>query len=120
MRNARLQNQDLARTSQFLNSLLSKDDIKNLHKPNLPEPPKPHLTNGNVSFRSDGGKTRFSEPPAPPPSQPLPEKPDAVRPGSSDVASLKRTTTERPKPASTSPIRPDNTSLQQILLLTEQ
>ncbi|KAK4168781.1 vacuolar protein sorting-associated protein 64 [Cladorrhinum sp. PSN259] len=120
MRNARLQNQDLARTGQFLNSLLSKDDIKNMDKPELPEPQKTHLTNGNVSFRSDGGKTRFSEPPAPPPSQPLPEKPDAARPASSDIASLKRSTTERPKATSTSPIRPDNNSLQQILQLTEQ
>ncbi|KAK3996400.1 vacuolar protein sorting-associated protein 64 [Cladorrhinum sp. PSN332] len=120
MRHARLQNQDLARTGQFLSSLLSKDDIKNMDKPEQPEPPKLHLTNGNASFRSDGGKTRFSEPPAPPPSQPLPEKPDAARPGSSDIASLKRATTERPKATSTSPIRPDNNSLQQILHLTEQ
>jgi hypothetical protein len=116
MRNARLQNQDLARTSQFINALLSKEDIKNADKPEVPEPPKAHLPNGNVSFRSDGSKTRFSEPPAPPPSQPLPEKPDAAR--ASDAPSLKRATTERPKPAGTSPIRQDN-NLNQILLLTE-
>jgi hypothetical protein len=116
MRNARLQNQDLARTSQFINALLSKEDIKNADKPEVPEPPKAHLPNGNVSFRSDGGKTRFSEPPAPPPSQPLPEKPDSAR--ASDAPSLKRATTERPKPTSTSPVRQDN-NLNQILLLTE-
>ncbi|KAK4102862.1 hypothetical protein N658DRAFT_514967 [Parathielavia hyrcaniae] len=114
MRNARLQNQDLARTSQFVNSLLSKEDIKNADKPEVPEPPKAHLPNGNVSFRSDGGKTRFSEPPAPPPSQPLPEKPDSAR--ASDAPSLKRGTTERPKPAGSSPVRQDN---NQILFLTE-
>ncbi|KAK3372368.1 hypothetical protein B0H63DRAFT_293031 [Podospora didyma] len=124
MRNARLQNQDLARTSQFINALLSKEDIKNQDKPEAPEPPKTHLTNGNMSFRSDGGKTRFSEPPAPPPSQPLPEKPDVARPTSSEIPSLKRGITERPKshtstsPIHTSPIRPDN-SLSQILQLTE-
>jgi hypothetical protein len=116
MRNARLQNQDLARTSQFIRALLSKEDIKNADKPEVPEPPKAHLPNGNVSFRSDGGKTRFSEPPAPPPSQPLPEKPDSAR--ASDAPSLKRAPTERPKPASTSPVRQDN-NLNQILLLTE-
>lgn len=116
MRNARLQNQDLARTSQFISALLSKEDIKNADKPEAPEPSKAHLPNGNISFRSDGGKTRFSEPPAPPPSQPLPEKPDAARP--SDAPSLKRATTERPKPASTSPIRQDN-NINQVLLLTE-
>ncbi|KAK4236030.1 hypothetical protein C8A03DRAFT_17294 [Achaetomium macrosporum] len=117
MRNARLQNQDLARTSQFINALLSKEDIKNGDKPEVSEPPKAHLANGNISFRSDGSKTRFSEPPAPPPSQPLPEKPDGARP--SDAPSLKRATTERPKAAGTSPIRQDNNNLNQILLLTE-
>ncbi|KAK4125198.1 hypothetical protein N657DRAFT_570907 [Parathielavia appendiculata] len=116
MRNARLQNQDLARTSQFINSLLSKEDIRNADKHEVPEPPKAHLPNGNVSFRSDGGKTRFSEPPAPPPSQPLPEKPDSAR--ASDAPSLKRATTERPRPPGTSPVRQDN-NLNQILLLTE-
>src|SRR5689334_207390 len=116
MRNARLQNQDLARTNQFINALLSKEDIKNADKPEVPEPPKAPLPNGNVSFRSDGGKTRFSDPPAPPPSQPLPEKPDAAR--ASDVPSLKRATTERPKAGGTSPIRQDN-NLNHILLLTE-
>ena len=121
--NARLQHQDLARTGQFLNTLLSKDDIKNQDKPEAPEPPKGQSqVNGNVSFRSDGGKTRFSEPPAPPPSQPLPEKPDIARPPSSEnPPGLKRGTTERPKshPSSnTSPIRPDN-NLGQIIQLTE-
>ncbi|KAK0632193.1 hypothetical protein B0T14DRAFT_420306 [Immersiella caudata] len=122
MRNARLQNQDLARTSQFINALLSKDDVKNLDKPEAPEPPKlPQGVNGNMSFRSDGGKTRFSEPPAPPPSQPLPEKPDISRPVSSEIPALKRGTTERPKshPTNTSPIHPNNTSLNQIMQLTE-
>ncbi|KAM7220615.1 vacuolar protein sorting-associated protein 64 [Rhypophila decipiens] len=122
MRNARLQHQDLLRTGQFITALLSKDDIKNQDKPEVPaaEPPK-NQVNGNVSFRSDGGKTRFSEPPAPPPSQPLPEKPDIARPSSSEIPSLKRGTTERPKshPSSnTSPIRPDN-NLGQIIQLTE-
>lgn len=71
------------------------------------------MVNGNgISFRSDN-KTRFSDPPAPPPQQPLPEKPD--------VPSLKRGITERPKQPTNqnvSPIRQDgNTS--QILQLTE-
>lgn len=122
MRNARLQNQDLARTSQFISALLSKEDVKNHDKPEAPEPPKmPQLANGNISFRSDGGKTRFSEPPAPPPSQPLPEKPDISRPAVSDMPALKRGTTERPKshPANTSPVHPNNNSLNQIMQLTE-
>lgn len=49
------------------------------------------------SIRSDA-KTRFSEPPVPPPQQPLPEKPDAG--GVSAVLKmplLRRTETEKPK-----------------------
>lgn len=44
-------------------------------------------------------KARFSEPPAPPPQQPLPEKPDAH-------SSLRRSDTERPK-INGSPVRSD-------------
>jgi hypothetical protein len=117
MRNARLQSQDLARINQFIHALLSKEDIKNTDKPEAPEP-KGHV-NGNISFRSDGGKPRFSDPPAPPPSQPLPEKPDVAR--ASDVPSLKRGTTEKQKSAAnSSPVRQENNNhLNQILALTE-
>ncbi|KAH8879343.1 hypothetical protein GQ53DRAFT_42667 [Thozetella sp. PMI_491] len=114
IRYARLQNQDLQRTGQFINALLSKDDIKNQEKPDGPEPAKGHI-NGNAatSFQSNSGRARFSDPPAPPPSQPLPEKPD--------VPSLKRGTTERPSsvpPSNTSPVRQEN-NLSQIIQLTE-
>lgn len=120
MRNARLQAQDLSRTSKFLDALVSNEDIKNQEKPENLEPPKPTAMNGNShSFRSDP-KARFSDPPAPPPQQPLPEKPDVAR-GQGDIPSLKRATTERPKagpaPSTTSPVRQDN--LSQIIQLTE-
>lgn len=105
MRSAKLQSQDLNRTNAFINTLLSKDDVKDLEKPDGLQPPKPPpMLNGNVMpFRGDA-KTRFSDPPAPPPQQPLPEKPD--------VPSLKRGPTERPKsgPPNSSPIRQENPS----------
>ncbi|KXJ93713.1 hypothetical protein Micbo1qcDRAFT_193094 [Microdochium bolleyi] len=113
MRTARLQTHDLSRTGQFISTLLTKDDIKNMDKVEVHELSKSQMMNGNgVSFRSDGGKTRFSDPPAPPPQQPLPEKPD--------VPSLKRGLTEKPKlpGQSNSPIRQDGHS-SQILQLTE-
>ncbi|KAI0475849.1 hypothetical protein GGR56DRAFT_639912 [Xylariaceae sp. FL0804] len=112
MRNARQQSHDLGRTGHFVQALLSKEDIKDIEKHEVPEPPKSSMVNGNgVSFRADN-KTRFSEPPAPPPQQPLPEKPD--------VPSLKRGITERPKThaQSISPIRQDG-NVSQILQLTE-
>ncbi|OAQ89711.1 cytoplasm to vacuole targeting Vps64 [Purpureocillium lilacinum] len=112
MRNARLQAQDLSRTNQFVHTLLSKDDVKDLEKPEPPEPPKPQpiVNGGGIQFRADP-KARFSDPPAPPPQQPLPEKPD--------VPSLKRGPTERPKsgPPNPSPVRQEN--LNQIIQLTE-
>lgn len=112
MRSARLQSHDLGRTGQFINAMLSKEDVKNLEKPPVPDPPKaaPAVNGNGIPFRGDA-KARFSDPPAPPPQQPLPEKPD--------VPSLKRGNTERPKsvPSNTSPIRQDN--LSQIIQLTE-
>ncbi|KAI1263858.1 hypothetical protein F5Y18DRAFT_118179 [Xylariaceae sp. FL1019] len=110
MRNARLQSNDLGHAGNFVHALLSKEDIKN-DKPEAPEPVKSNMVNGNgISFRTDG-KTRFSEPPAPPPQQPLPEKPD--------VPSLRRGLTEKAKTnGHTSPVRQDMSG-SQILALTE-
>ncbi|KAI8948076.1 hypothetical protein F4801DRAFT_592068 [Xylaria longipes] len=111
MRNARLQSQDLGRTDHFVHALLSKEDIKDIEKPEVLEPTKPIVNGGGLSFRSDN-KTRFSDPPAPPPQQPLPEKPD--------IPSLKRGITERAKPhtQNMSPIRHEGNG-SQILQLTE-
>ncbi|KAG5984554.1 hypothetical protein E4U55_004210 [Claviceps digitariae] len=117
MRNARLQAQDLGRTNQFVHALLTKPDFKDIEKPEIPEPGKiqqpqrqPSI-NGRLPFRPDA-KPRFSEPPAPPPQQPLPEKPDA--------SSLKRGSTDRSKSGPTNsvpPVRQEN--LNQIIQLTE-
>lgn len=118
MRNARQQAQDLSRTGKFLDSLLSNEDVKNQERLDVQEQSKGAVVNGNShSFRSDA-KARFSDPPAPPPQQPLPEKPDAAR-SQGDSPSLKRSTTEKPKtgPSNTSPVRQDN--LSQIIQLTE-
>ena len=112
MRNARLQAQDLSRTNQFVSTLLTKEDVKDLEKPYPAEPPKQPLPqNGGFAFRSDAKAPRFSDPPAPPPQQPLPEKPD--------VPSLKRGPTERPKsgPPNAAIVRQEN--MNQIVQLTE-
>ncbi|KAI1816143.1 hypothetical protein GGS20DRAFT_539699 [Poronia punctata] len=111
LRNARLQSQDLGRTDQFVHAFLGKEEVKDMEKPEISEMAKPMMNGGAVSFRSDT-KTRFSDPPAPPPQQPLPEKPD--------VPVLKRGITERAKPMAQnmSPIRHDGNG-SQILQLTE-
>lgn len=63
----------------------------------------------------------FSQPPAPPPQQPLPEKPDVARsiaPDSALQTSLKRIDSEKPKSATSSPTRAEPPS-SQILSLVE-
>lgn len=120
MRTARLQTTDLTRTEQFFNTLLSKDEIKEAEKSNANEAPKQVQVNGgSMSFKLDG-KPRFSDPPAPPPQQPLPEKPDVVRSHGFDsgTPSMKRSTTERPRSVPNVPHeKPESTS--QIISLVE-
>ncbi len=118
MRVARLQTNDLGRADNFFGSLLSKENIKETDKPSITELPKGHQVNGtsSVSFQANT-KPRFSDPPAPPPQQPLPEKPDVARLHTPDT-SLKRSNTERPRSVpNTSPIRQEPTS--QIITLVE-
>ncbi|KAF2452562.1 hypothetical protein BDY21DRAFT_157709 [Lineolata rhizophorae] len=90
LKNARQQSQDLQRTSQYVDSLLTSE-------PKKEQPAKsPHT---KVSPIKDI-KARFSDPPAPPPQQPLPEKPDVARANTAETgiqSMLKRETTERPK-----------------------
>lgn len=112
MRHAKLQNNDLSRTELFLDTLVSQELFKEEEKPE--EPIKSLQPNG-VSFKIDA-KPRFTDPPAPPPQQPLPEKPDAPRVQTSET-SLKRSNTERPRSAtSASPVKE---SSSQIIALIE-
>ena len=63
----------------------------------------------------------FSQPPAPPPQQPLPEKPDVARfniPDSAVVSPVKRTESERPRSGVISPSKSDPPP-SQILSLVE-
>lgn len=66
--------------------------------------------------KQDSVAARFSDPPAPPPQQPLPEKPVAPRIQTGE-GSLRRSNTERPKSQSSSPVKQGNDS--QIVTLIE-
>ena len=120
MRTARLQTHDLGRTDMFFGSLLSKEDIKDSDKlPAIEASKAPQVNGSSLPFRTDT-KPRFSDPPAPPPQQPLPEKPDVARPHNFEPSSpsLKRTSTERPRSVpNVSPVRQEPTS--QIITLVE-
>ena len=120
MRVARLQSNDLGRADHFFGALLSKDNVKEVEKPLSGENKTHYMNAGSLSLRTEA-KTRFSDPPAPPPQQPLPEKPDIARShpfDPSSPSSLKRSNTEKARPAvNISPIRQESTS--QILSLVE-
>jgi len=73
--------------------------------------------NGRPKMPRVDSFSRFSDPPAPPPQQPLPEKPDALSRSTSDsFSSLKRSDTEKPKGGTGSPVSRDSS---QILSLIE-
>jgi len=121
MRMARLQTIDLGRADNFLGSMVTKDDLKENERVPIIDPPKAPQVNGSaLPFRTDA-KPRFSDPPAPPPQQPLPEKPDVARSAHAyepPSPSLKRSNTERPRSVpNTSPIRQEPSS--QIIKLAE-
>ena len=100
MKAAKQQSQELQQAHQYINAILSAEPKK--------EPAKQSPANSvKISPIKDINlKARFSDPPAPPPQQPLPEKPNAA-------SSLKRSDTERPK--TSSPVRTD----AQMSTLTE-
>ncbi len=91
IKQARQQSTDLQRAGQYVDSLLAgeskKDGIKNANGPQSRLSP----VKGDL-------KARFSDPPAPPPQQPLPEKPDAARITAESVLPLlRRSDTAKPK-----------------------
>ncbi|KAL4901447.1 hypothetical protein BDW74DRAFT_83614 [Aspergillus multicolor] len=119
MKQAKQQQQDLRQTDEFLSGLM---------KPGAAEKEKAkHSPGDSMSSRQVNGRpkmprmdsfSRFSEPPAPPPQQPLPEKPDAQpRNGVDAISPLKRVETEKPKvSAGSSPVSRESS---QILSLIE-
>lgn len=86
-------------------------------KPTSFENSAPRQLNGRPKMPRVDSFSRFSEPPAPPPQQPLPEKPDAMPRSVSEFSPLKRSDTDKPKSASSnSPVSRDSS---QILSLVE-
>jgi hypothetical protein len=120
LKQAKQQAQDLRQTDEFLAAIL-KPGYAEKEKANKPSPLEtggPRQLNGRPKMPRVDSFSRFSEPPAPPPQQPLPEKPDAPPRSAPDSFSpLKRSDTEKPKSASTnSPVSRDSS---QILALLE-
>jgi hypothetical protein len=116
MKQAKQQSQDLRQTDDFLHSVISQDNSEK-EKSNSKDNSSRQM-NGKPKLSRIDPISRFSDPPAPPPQQPLPEKPDAARRLSQEPHSLKRSDTE--KPAKTgSANSPVSRESSQILSLIE-
>ncbi|KAF7125937.1 hypothetical protein CNMCM5793_002296 [Aspergillus hiratsukae] len=119
MKQAKQQAQDLRQTDEFLTSLMKpghQEKEKAKHSP--PDSGVSRQVNGRPKMPRVDSFSRFSDPPAPPPQQPLPEKPDAPpRTGADAFSPLKRSDTEKPKLASNN--SPVSRESSQILSLIE-
>lgn len=100
MKQARQQAQDLRQTDEFLHTLIVQENSdKEKSNKVATENNAPRQMNGRPKMSRIDSISRFSDPPAPPPQQPLPEKPDAPhRTGQESMShsSLKRSDTEKP------------------------
>ncbi|KAL4819356.1 hypothetical protein BDW67DRAFT_141101 [Aspergillus spinulosporus] len=119
MKQAKQQQQELRQTDEFLTSLVKSgaaEKEKQKHSPG--DSISSRQVNGRPKMPRVDSFSRFSEPPAPPPQQPLPEKPDALpRNGVDAISPLKRADTEKPKmSAGSSPVSRESS---QILSLIE-
>jgi len=121
MKVAKEQRLDLNQTRDFLGNILSGDVEKPRSNPSPTESNSgPRLPNGRPKIPKIDAISRFSDPPAPPPQQPLPEKPDGSRSSPSDSVShafLKRTDTEKPRSGISN--SPTSAQSSQILSLVE-
>ncbi len=84
MKAAKQQTQDLDQADTFLTSLLSPNSKEEKESSPQVETAPQRMPNGKTKFSRAEPVSRFSDPPAPPPQQPLPEKPDIPRSSPTD------------------------------------
>jgi hypothetical protein len=118
IKQAKQQSQDLRQTDEFLQTLISSDNNAEKDKFNHKSENSFRQMNGRPKMSRIDPISRFSEPPAPPPQQPLPEKPDVARRTEQPAGSLKRSDTEKP-PKDAAPSSPVSKESSQILSLIE-
>lgn len=118
MKQAKQQSQELRQTDEFLTTIMKPGHIeKEKAKHSPPESISSRPVNGRPKMPRVDSFSRFSDPPAPPPQQPLPEKPDAPpRNGADSLSPLKRTETEKPKlGAGNSPVSRDSSQIISLI-----
>lgn len=121
MRAAKQQAQDLNQTHGFLNSMITPDGSPSKLQAPTGDVAVNRHSNGRVKAPRVDHATRFSDPPAPPPQQPLPEKPDSAKSSPVNAISisgfLKRSDTAKPpiNGVAQSPVAPQPGQVQQLI-----
>lgn len=119
MKLALQQQEDLKRARQSIEAMLSGKMESPVEKDPKSKSNSEKSRPSPIKSKTDL-KAHFSEPPAPPPSAPLPEKPDVARALADPLIQplLRRSETARPPSANSSPTRADHSS--DILRLCEE
>ncbi|KIW96481.1 uncharacterized protein Z519_03550 [Cladophialophora bantiana CBS 173.52] len=119
MRAARQQAEELDQAGAFLNSLLTPGADPHKLQPTSKEGVPQRQSNGRPKAPKMEHIARFADPPAPPPQQPLPEKPDTSKPSpvtTSFTNLLKRgETAKQPNNASHSPTNAQNSQMMSLI-----
>lgn len=119
MRAAKQQADELDQAGSFLNSLLTPGAEPPKPQSASKEPASQRQSNGRVKAPKMEHVSRFADPPAPPPQQPLPEKPDSSKPSpvtTSFTNLLKRNdTAKQPNSTSHSPTNPQSSQMLSLI-----
>ncbi|KIX01960.1 uncharacterized protein Z518_07899 [Rhinocladiella mackenziei CBS 650.93] len=120
MRAARQQAEELEQAGTFLNAILTSGGEPPKAQPQAREHVPQKQSNGRPKGTKIEHITRFADPPAPPPQQPLPEKPDTSKASPVTTASfanlLKRNdTAKHPNNSSHSPTNPQNSQMLSLI-----
>ncbi|KAJ5773627.1 hypothetical protein N7457_008523 [Penicillium paradoxum] len=118
LKSAKQQTTDLSQTDEFLSTIMKPGyaEKEKLAKPSPLESSAHRQMNGRPKMPRVDSFSRFSDPPAPPPQQPLPEKPDALpRSAPESFSSLKRSDTEKPKSGTGSPVSRDSSQILNLI-----
>lgn len=122
MRTAKQQAKDLDQAGTFLSAMLNPNGELAKSQQSVKEQNHPRQSNGRSKGLKIDHVNRFSDPPAPPPQQPLPEKPDAMKPSpvtTSFTNLLKRNDTAKSPSPGNSSHSPTNTQSSQMTSLME-
>ena len=121
LKQAKQQSQELHRTGDFFSTLMAPGLRHQPLDSNIDDSRQPSQANNSLPITQNKSILPFSQPPAPPPQQPLPENPDVahpVAPTSLLTNALKRVDTEKPLSALASQTKSEPSVISLVEALT--